>query len=173
MTYPTNDNQDDESFFEKAMQDVTPLNTTKKHPPCPKIVNINKHQPQQTMHTSSQTDFAWRIGERDTVYSPEAQVSFKHPGVRLSPLKKTSIRKRIDLHGMTLDASAQVVHRALLEAASSPQRTLAIIHGKGQQGILKSAVLHWLKKHPYVLGFCSAPTYDGGVGCVYVLVKRS
>jgi DNA-nicking Smr family endonuclease len=52
-----------------------------------------------------------------------------------------------------------------------------ISHGKGERsttpGRLKSFVAQWLIDHPDVIAYCSAQRMHGGVGSVYVLVKKS
>jgi DNA-nicking Smr family endonuclease len=52
-----------------------------------------------------------------------------------------------------------------------------IIHGKGGYdggpSLLKSQVNHWLKQMPEVLAYHSAVRQHGGLGAVYVLLKRN
>ena len=57
-------------------------------------------------------------------------------------------------------------------------RCVCIVHGKGLhsvdgKAVLKSAVNDWLRKIDDVLAFCSAKNSDGGVGALYVLLRRS
>ena len=40
-------------------------------------------------------------------------------------------------------------------------------------GRLKSYLAAWLEEHEQVIAFCSALRQHGGVGAVYVLVKKS
>ena len=56
-------------------------------------------------------------------------------------------------------------------------RCVLISHGKGERsatpGRLKGYVAQWLIDHPDVIAYCSAQRMHGGVGSVYVLVKKS
>ena len=52
-----------------------------------------------------------------------------------------------------------------------------IIHGKGSRNssnapILKNAVNEQLRRLDAVLAFCSALSEDGGVGALYVMLKK-
>ena len=63
------------------------------------------------------------------------------------------------------------------QASAKDWRNLQIAPGKGElsktPGRLKSYLAHWLEAHPEVIAFCSAQRHHGGVGAVYVLVRKS
>ena len=90
------------------------------------------------------------------------------------------IEGRIDLHGLTQEEA----HRALIAfvqgAAGAGRRCVLVITGKGGRaaggiGVLRAAVPTWLNgpelRHQ-VLSFCHAAPKDGGIGALYVLLRR-
>jgi len=115
-------------------------------------------------------NYFWRDNEDANIDGVNETVKFVHSGVHLKFATKP--QKSIDLHGMCLDDAAELIHQELLECHQTNIRHLKIIHGKGENARLKSAVYGWLKKHPLILGFCIGPNPDGGSGCVYVLIRR-
>lgn len=87
------------------------------------------------------------------------------------------IEATLDLHGMNIQQAQQAMGHFFSEAMASHCRCLLIIHGKGgrietQKPVLKNKVNQWLRKLPHVLAFSSAKQTQGGVGSVYVLLKR-
>lgn len=78
----------------------------------------------------------------------------------------------VDLHGCTVEEARDGVLEVLAMARREGQRVVRIVHGKGSDALLKTCVNGWLKQHPDVLGFVSAPANQGGNGAVLVLVRR-
>ena len=115
-------------------------------------------------------NYSWRDNENAIIVGINETMQFSHNGVHLK--FKYPPKTFIDLHSMSLDDAAELLHNTLLNCYQASIRELKVIHGKGKAARLKSAVFSWLQKHPLVLGFCSAPNYDGGSGCVYVLIRR-
>lgn len=83
-----------------------------------------------------------------------------------------SIDASIDLHGYTLAQAEDALEEFMQETLADHCRTVLIIHGKGSQAILKNHLNRWLKDHAQVLAFCSAKQKDGGLGAVYVRLKK-
>lgn len=90
-------------------------------------------------------------------------------------LKAGNLRwfEAVDLHGCTIEESRQAVLQLIQIAKDENQNVLKIVHGKGPDAILKSHVNSWLRQHPDVLAFVSAPEKQGGTGAVLVLIKRA
>ncbi len=83
----------------------------------------------------------------------------------------------LDLHGRTIKEARAEMFAFLNRASASNWRNLVVAHGKGERsetpGRMKSYVAAWLEAHPEVIAFCSALRQHGGVGAVYVLVRKS
>lgn len=114
---------------------------------------------------------------RFTPDSPEAYLAFAQPGVQQKTLHKLkrgqfTIAASLDLHGCTVLQAEDALNAFLVESLLDQLRTLLIIHGKGTHAILKNHVHRYLEENPAVLAFCSAKQKDGGLGAVYVLLKK-
>jgi DNA-nicking Smr family endonuclease len=107
---------------------------------------------------------------------------FARPGVQkrvLADLRRGDIEAELelDLHGLTVTYSEQLLEEFLGECARRRVRCARIIHGKGyrsqeRQPVLKRKVNYWLRLYEQVLAFCSATRRDGGTGAVYVLLRN-
>lgn len=86
---------------------------------------------------------------------------------------KYRMERIIDLHGDTIESARYHLSQALQQAQDAQIRYVLIIHGKGEQAILKNHVIHWLKQMPWIVFFCSAQPKDGGTGALYVFLKKS
>jgi DNA-nicking Smr family endonuclease len=117
----------------------------------------------------------------EPVYS-EDSLSFAHTGLQYRTLQKLrrgemAIDAQLDLHGLTVAQAEQALQQFLAHAMRNHWRCVCVIHGKAariedNRPILKNKVNQWLRGYPGVLAFCSAKPAHGGVGAVYVLLKR-
>jgi DNA-nicking Smr family endonuclease len=87
------------------------------------------------------------------------------------------IEARLDLHGMTQDEAHRALGAFIRGAAAAERRTLLVITGKGGLGggVLRDAVPRWLGEAPLraeVLALAPAQPKDGGLGALYVLLRR-
>lgn len=82
----------------------------------------------------------------------------------------------VDLHGCTTEQARAAVLEIIRVAQHDPEAltplVIKIVHGKGTEATLKTYVNSWLRQHPEVMGFISAPDNQGGTGAVLVLLKR-
>jgi DNA-nicking Smr family endonuclease len=86
----------------------------------------------------------------------------------------------LDLHGMTTAEARAAVDAFLTHAYQDGKRCVLIIHGRGRNSkdqipVLKSRLTAWLARGQSarrILAFTSARACDGGVGAVYVLLRR-
>jgi DNA-nicking Smr family endonuclease len=86
----------------------------------------------------------------------------------------------LDLHGMTSDEARAEVDAFLTRVHQNGKRCVLIIHGRGRNSkdqvpVLKSKLTTWLARGQSarrILAFTSARACDGGVGAVYVLLRR-
>jgi len=101
----------------------------------------------------------------------------------LSNLEKGgfAVSAHLDLHGMVLEDAQAAVDDFLREQQRRGRRCVLLVTGKGnnspgQQGVLREKVPEWLARGPSarrVLAFVSARACDGGVGALYVLMRRT
>jgi DNA-nicking Smr family endonuclease len=86
----------------------------------------------------------------------------------------------IDLHGLTQPDAKETLHQFIIDSAHKGRRAVLVVHGRGLrspggQPVLKHATAQWLSHGAiggYVLAFTSARAYDGGVGALWVLLRR-
>jgi DNA-nicking Smr family endonuclease len=111
----------------------------------------------------------------------EATLSFRQKTLQhgvFEQLKAGHLRwvHAVDLHGCTTEQARAAVLEIIKVAQSDPEAlsplVIKIVHGKGIEATLKTYVNSWLRQHPEVMGFISAPTNQGGTGAVLVLLKR-
>jgi DNA mismatch repair protein MutS2 len=72
--------------------------------------------------------------------------------------------------GLTVDEALTRTERFLDETLVTDQRTVRVIHGHGT-GKLQRAISGFLKGHPLVAAFHTAPTEHGGGGVTVVELK--
>ena len=93
---------------------------------------------------------------------------------------KIKIQARLDLHGM-IQTEAHISLLGFLEHAyETGKKLVLVITGKGLNqngdiGVLRQAVPRWLNEQPmknWIQGFNHAIPTDGGVGALYILLRR-
>jgi DNA-nicking Smr family endonuclease len=109
--------------------------------------------------------------------SSEARLSYRQATLQhriFDQLKQGKLRwyEAVDLHGCTLEQARVAVLQLIEIAQAANQTVVKIVHGKGPNAILKTAVNGWLQQHRDVMAFVSAPSDQGGTGAVLVLLKR-
>ncbi|WP_119460525.1 Smr/MutS family protein [Rhodospirillaceae bacterium SYSU D60014] len=89
------------------------------------------------------------------------------------------IEARLDLHGMTQAEAHARLNAFIARAVAANKRCVLVITGKGLYreglGVLREAVPRWLNESPnreHLLAFDYAQQRDGGLGALYVLLKR-
>jgi len=163
----------EESLFNEAMSDVSPIkndritHTTPKRRPIPLEINTKEQD---------NDDFA------DLQIETGDELSFQRPGIQnrlFSDLKRgyIDVESTLDLHGMRVVDARQAMQRFIKSALQKKLRCVLIIHGKGQgskdqQPVLKQKTNQWLRQRDEVLAFCSAPRWNGGTGATYVLLSK-
>jgi DNA-nicking Smr family endonuclease len=111
----------------------------------------------------------------------EATLSFRQKTLQhrvFDQLKAGNLRwvHAVDLHGCTTEQARAAVLEIIRAAQADPEAmtpiVIKIVHGKGIEATLKTFVNSWLRQHPEVMAFISAPATSGGTGAVLVLLKR-
>ncbi len=89
------------------------------------------------------------------------------------------VEAALDLHGYTQDQAHAALERFLGEAQARGLRCVLVITGKGTTkeagGVLRAQVPRWLNEpvnRARVLAFDYAQPKDGGLGALYVMIKR-
>jgi DNA-nicking Smr family endonuclease len=111
----------------------------------------------------------------------EGQVPHLDPRV-MAALKAGAfpVQEYCDLHGLSVEQAQARLQEFLADAAARSYRTVLVVHGRGHNSpdklpVLKKHVEGWLTMKRFrrqVLAFASAQPYDGGVGALYILLRR-
>ena len=90
-----------------------------------------------------------------------------------------AIQSYCELHGLTADEALHVVDGFLSDALMNNYRAVAFIHGRGRSSpgrpVLKELVKNYLNRgrfRRYILAYSSAPSWDGGPGVTYCLLRK-
>ena len=179
---------DEQDLFTQAMQDVAPMT-----PGAKGRQRELKIQSEVTGAQLQRRDAALGLNNDlvDANFLTLREVPAKQPlevlewkkdGVQNAVFAKLrrggyDIQGSLDLHRKTVKQARQMVFDFLNRASAMDWRNLQIAPGKGEfsatPGRLKSYLAFWLEEHPEVIAFCSAQPKHGGVGAVYVLVRKS
>ena len=175
---------DDMQMFNQAMQGV-------KRIPSDDVANLNKSKksrrpdPQilarrMAAEGSVEIENA-ELSDMQALMNPVASQAFLSYRIAtlqhrvFEDLKAGKLRwfEAVDLHGCTIEQAREAVLEIIQLAKTDHQTVIKIVHGKGDNGVLKTCVNGWLRQHRSVLAFVSAPDNQGGTGAVLVLLKRS
>lgn len=91
-----------------------------------------------------------------------------------------ALQGHVDLHGLTREEARAAVDQFVAQSRTAGRRCVLIIHGRGQHSkdqlpVLKERVKAWLERGRIakaVLAFSTARPCDGGLGAVYVLLRK-
>jgi len=88
-----------------------------------------------------------------------------------------TIESNLDLHGLTVEASRELLKEFLVDCRRRGLGCVRVVHGKGLRSgprgpVIKRAINHWLQRVDFVVAFASAPRRDGGTGAIYVLLNN-
>lgn len=114
---------------------------------------------------------------------PSDYLEFRREGVALGVYRrlrqgKYDIEARLDLHKKSVEQARNELFQFIKDCQTYDVRTAIVLPGKGERSVdvkalLKSHVNNWLQCIDQVLAFCSAQQHHGGVGAIYVLIKKS
>lgn len=176
---------DDEDFkaFQEEMKGVKPIKATKKvdvvAEKVPEPSLIHRRQMAVKVESGSNNPLSEEI--IDLVH-PLDMIEYRTDGVALGVYRNLKrgqypIDARLDLHRKKMVEARQEVFQFIQDCRKYDIRSAIILHGKGElsepKAFLKSCVNTWLKQIPEVLAFHSAQKHHGGVGALYVLIKKS
>ena len=169
-------------LFRQAMQGVKPLpqatapTRRSTRPPKPDEQVLARRAAAMGLHDVDDLGFSDTQAFLNPV-SSEARLSYRQATLQhrmFDQLKQGKLRwyEAVDLHGCTLEQARMAVLQLIEIAKAANQTVVKIVHGKGPNAILKTAVNGWLQQHRDVMAFVSAPSDQGGTGAVLVLLKR-
>ncbi len=175
---------DNDELFLHEMGDVKPINVEKKM--------ISKRAGPSAQVSKARREAATKVLAKDENHLASGDVElldayypleFKRAGVQHGVFRKLKQGKypsdgRLDLHRMTIEKARKEVFEFIKQSMQYDLRSLMIIHGKGSHSgedsaLLKSYVNKWLPDMDEVQAFCSAQKQHGGMGAVYVLLRKS
>lgn len=175
---------EDDDLFKEAMSGVKPLAKNKKvvlkkTTPSDLAVQARRESAQQSIEKDDNHLTGGEVEVLDAFYP----LSFKRDGVQHGVFRKLKQGKyqqeaRLDLHRRTVDQARIEVFDFIRQSYRYDLRVVVIVHGRGthnqsQQALLKSYVNKWLPEMDEVQAYCSAQPQHGGLGAVYVQLKKS
>lgn len=163
---------DDAALFRAAVGEVKPLAEQNRITPKPSPRRPLLRTP------APPSAIADTLSDSAAGDAPDEYLSNGLSRMALRKLRGWPIQDRLDLHGLHSDSARKLLQEFLHEAMQRKLRCVLVIHGKGMnsrdgEAVLRKLSRHWLTQHPAVLGFCDAPTKEGGSGAVLVLLKSS
>src|SRR5262249_14450013 len=178
--------QDEGALFRAAVGTVQPVRGSPKLPaqrPQPSADSLRDLDPDADAFAELCELVAQR-GPLDLTDSDE-YIEGHAPGLDARILRRLrgghySIQGHIDLHGLTREEAKKELDLFIEDSHRRGRRTVLVVHGRGlhskdQIPVLKSGLQVWLSRGRigrHVLAFTSAQRHDGGVGAVYVLLRR-
>lgn len=176
---------EDRAAFEDAMEEVTPLNTTPRDVTrgVREVTPGLSNRRAAAVADAAPADIDARLTLGDVPQlAPHDIVGWKRDGVQDGVFKNLKlgrypIEAQLDLHRKTVKESRAEVLRFVRLAQAKGWRSVLVSHGRGERSPtparIKSYVVHWLSQMDEVLAFHSAERRHGGVGSVYVLLRKS
>lgn len=91
-----------------------------------------------------------------------------------------ALQGHVDLHGLLKGEAKSELEAFLSRSRQQGKRCVLVVHGRGlhskdQVPVLKESLKLWMHTARFarhVLGFSTARPHDGGLGAIYVLLKR-
>jgi len=179
------DRSDEQDLFAQAMQDVAPISKGRQQAGKTGIDDSDMHRQRRDAaegrHAPLVDPNFLSLGDVRQRH-PIEYLEWKKVGVQNGVFDRLrrggyDVEASLDLHRKTVKEARVLVYGFLQMASAKNQRTLLMSPGKGElsqtPARLKSYVAHWLEQHPEVIAFCSAQKHHGGVGAVYVMVRKS
>jgi DNA-nicking Smr family endonuclease len=175
--------ESDESVFEQAMAGVQRVDW--RHEPVPSRA--------PTPPEPADTELEDRRLMEEAVDGRPARPVEAHPeyvegwvgvaGRRYLPNLRNgnySIQGQVDLHGLSREEARIAVEEFVNRMSRFQSCCVKIIHGRGinspsDRAVLKESLQRWLctrRMARHVVAYASAPYADGGVGALYVLLRK-
>jgi DNA-nicking Smr family endonuclease len=175
----------DEELFDREMDDVAEIESFRAlscdHAPRKADARPVRRDPDaETLAILGEI----AAGQRP-IHLPDTQeyVEWAHPDYHDTIIPKLheghfSIQAFLDLHGCTVAEAEQELESFVQESFQKGLRCVKIIHGRGLRSVkgarIKQAIVKRLSGHfrRDVIAFVTARQCDGGLGALYVLLKK-
>ena len=186
---PSREKSDEEIFLE-AMKGVQPLTCREEDVTHPEEferqrLDIQTKREAEDLKKGIEELAALVKGERPLPvekipeYMDGPQFNMDKGLVRKLRQGQFAIQAYCELHGLRADEALQVMDGFMSDSIMNNRRAIAFIHGRGRssQGkpVLKKLVKDFLNRgrfRRYILAYSSAPSWDGGPGVTYVLIRK-
>lgn len=182
------DLENDDLAFRRAMSDVAPLpkkdRSRVNRQPEAKQPLISQDVDEDLEVMAQLADLISGNAEMDLRYSDEF-VWGAASGIGPDLMDRLAagafpIQDYLDLHGFSQEDAMQQVEQFLMRSATKGLRHVLIVHGKGAGSpggvpVLKRTLTQALNQkrlRKRVLAFCTAQQRDGGIGAIYVLLRK-
>lgn len=169
----------DENMFWKAMQEVAPLSGSGRSVSPPPRCEVAQQAAQDIMASFMEGKLEFALANTDE-YCEGHVVGLDEMTMNKLRAGALSPEAHLDLHGLNTVQAFEAMRNFMRASWYKALRTVLIIPGRGQNspngiGILRSKVQDWLTQEPFrrvVLAFCTAQQLDGGLGSMYVLLRK-
>lgn len=181
---PVHNKQDisDEELFATAMKDVKEVKEFRDIPirrKKPVLPRVEKHELKVLRMLAEIANGKKSIALSDT----QEYVEWINPDYSAEIVRKLhegrfSVQDFLDLHGFTVEEAEAEIENFIKGSLKKGFRCVKIIHGRGLRSpkgpVLKNAIARWLscRYRKHVMAFVTARQCDGGLGAIYVLVKK-
>ncbi len=175
----------DEELFATAMEDVQRVSwrhnpSAAPSPPVPEPAHDTQSEDRRMMQAAVEGTPGMTVLDHPEYIEGWIGVA----GRRFLPNLRNglySIQGQIDLHGLSQGQARIAVEEFINQMSRFRSCCVKIIHGRGinspnDRAVLKESLQRWLstrRMSRHVVAYASAPLKDGGVGAVYVLLRRS
>ncbi len=178
--------EEEHRLFLESIGDVAPVRAGKSTvaPPTPPKADQLRIQTEESEAMTRLAELVSGTGSFDIADTDEF-VEGRVPGFDERVMRRLragqfSVQAHIDLHGLSRDDAFTAVNAFLTKSKLAGHRCVLIVTGRGLHSkdnipVLKESVRDWLSRGRSareVLAFCSARQQDGGLGAVYVLLRR-
>jgi DNA-nicking Smr family endonuclease len=176
--------ENDKDLFQREMRDVTPLkHDPRVNNPPPAVV---RRAPGESESEAIAELYDLVTGRSDfDITDTDEYVEGCIAGTDTRLVRKLrqgefSRQAALDLHGMKADEAYPEIEQFLAHAARAGIRCVLVVHGRGNNSpghfpVLKDRLKQWLTRGrlaKMVLAFSSARPHDGGLGAMYILLRR-
>jgi DNA-nicking Smr family endonuclease len=175
----------DEELFDREMDDVAEIEAFRAlscgHAPRKTAARPAQRDPEQATLTA----LSEIAGGRRPIHLPDTQeyIEWANPEYNDTILPKLheglfAVQAFLDLHGCTVAEAGEELDSFVQESFRKGLRCVKIIHGRGLRSVkgarIKQVVVRRLSGHfrRDVIAFVTARQCDGGLGALYVLLKK-
>lgn len=182
---PLPEPETDEDLFQKAMEEVVPIDRGKVFTAQPRNPGSERTVcPEDSETLQRLRDLVARGRGFSVAHTPEYMEGSPYQQALPDITERLhggdfSVQDHLDLHGMTLEEGEKQLEVFVSDATARGLRMVLVIHGRGKSSpaepVLKSMVRKWLTTGPcraWVMAFASARLCDGGAGATYVLLRH-